>query len=87
MKKENRRTVNYFGMDIEILASHEYVATDANGKIFAFEEKPMPMKEEAGWYSKNGTFHKVVSRTKGFEPWEESLRYYPKESEAGERYF
>lgn len=79
MKKENMRTVNYLGMDIEILASHEYVATDADGKIFAFEEKPMPMKEEAGWYSVSGTFHKVISHTNSFDEWIESLRYYPKE--------
>lgn len=84
MKKENMRTVNYFGMNIEIWASHEYVATDADGKIFAFEEKPVCMKDEAGWYSGKGTFHKVISHTNSSEAWEESLRCYPKEPEAGE---
>lgn len=48
MKKENMRKINYFDTDIEILASHEYVATDADGRIFAFKEKPARMKETAG---------------------------------------
>lgn len=78
------RTVNYFGMDIEIWASHEYVATDADGKIFVFEEKPVCMRDKEGWYSRKGTFHKVISHTNSGEPWEESLRYYPKELEKGE---
>jgi len=39
------RTVYYFGLRVELASTEEYVATDDNGYVFAYESKPITMGE------------------------------------------
>ena len=56
MKLENFNTrplreVEYFGVNISIPADHEWVATDADGEIYSYSDKPEYSEDTMIWGS------------------------------------
>lgn len=45
------KTVNYFGMVISIYVDHHYIATDEDGMVVSYAEKPIidPVRCEGMW--------------------------------------
>jgi hypothetical protein len=44
LKTENpiSKTVNYFGIELNIPANHYYIAADEDGEVYSYGEKPKP---------------------------------------------
>lgn len=61
------KTINYCGMTFEVEDRFNYIATDANGEIWAYECKPEVYDDH--WISLDGSYKKLIT----VENWEDSL--------------
>lgn len=80
MKKIETRIVEYYGVDIEIPASHNFVATDNSGEVFSYAYKPKQDSESGYWYPSDAIYEDYKELTLVSNEdcnWEESLREYP----------
>ena len=92
MKLENfrpreMREVEYFGETISIPADHEWVATDADGEIYSYSDKPEYSEDTMIWGSdfldSECPFAVAVAPI-STEDAANSLRHYPIDPEQGE---
>ncbi|UOO77969.1 hypothetical protein LVJ85_05765 [Neisseria sp. Dent CA1/247] len=80
MKKIETRVVEYYGVDIEIPAGHNFVATDNSGEVFSYACEPKQDADLGYWYPGDAMYDDCKELTLVSNEdcnWEESLREYP----------
>lgn len=64
------KTINYCGMTFEVEDRFKYIATDADGDIFAFEHEPWTECDSDQWFVSKGGYKLIY---KPNYKWRESL--------------
>jgi len=67
---EGLKKVEYFGVDLLIPEDHYYIATDENGNIFSYTDRPKDL--ENNWYVEGCGFERLLN-TGHCPDWKDSL--------------